>query len=148
MRRDRLCSSKNAKAKLTFRNLPTNYSALCDLLPPRPIHNAADYRKTIQISDALAGHDLSTDQEDYFDLLCRVIEDWEQPKVPRAKATAIETLQALLDSHNMTSSDLSKILGVHRTLGPMILRGERKLTLKHVKALANYFAVSTDAFID
>lgn len=136
------------KSKLTFRDLPTNYSALCDLLPPRPIHNAADFRKTTQISDALAGHDLSTDQEDYFDLLCRLIEDWEKPKILRPKATGLETLQSLLDSHNMTPSDLSKVLGVHRTLGPMILRRERRLTLKHVKALANYFAVSTDAFID
>jgi antitoxin component HigA of HigAB toxin-antitoxin module len=48
----------------------------------------------------------------------------------------------------MTAADLSKLLGVHRTLGPMILRGERKLTLKHVKTLANYFALSTDAFVD
>jgi HTH-type transcriptional regulator / antitoxin HigA len=136
------------KSKLTFRDLPTNYTALCDLLPPRPIHNASDFRKTTQISDALAGHDLSSDQQDYFDLLCRLIEDWEKPKVHRPKATGLETLQSLLDSHAMTPSDLSKVLGVHRTLGPMILRGERKLTLKHVKALASYFAVSTDAFID
>lgn len=136
------------KSNPAFRDLPTKYSALCDLLPPRPIHNASDYRKTTQISDALAGHDLSTDQEDYFDLLCRLIEDWEKPKVTQPRANGVETLQLLLDSHNMTPSDLSKILGVHRTLGPMILRGERKLTLKHVKALAKYFAVSTDAFID
>ncbi|HUS37182.1 MAG TPA: helix-turn-helix domain-containing protein [Verrucomicrobiae bacterium] len=139
---------KKEKEKLTFHDFPTNYSGLCDLLPPRPIHSASDFRKTTQISDVLAGHDLSTDQQDYFDLLCRLIEDWEKSKVPRPKATGLETLQALLDSHNMTPSDLSKVLGVHRTLGAMILRGERKLTLKHVKALAKFFAVSTDAFID
>jgi HTH-type transcriptional regulator/antitoxin HigA len=139
---------KNAKAKLKFHDLPTKYAGLCEMLAPRPIHNASDFRKTAQISDALAGHDLSTDQLDYFDLLCRLIEDWEKPKISKPKATGLETLQSLLDSHNMTPSDLSKVLGVHRTLGPMILRGERKLTLKHVKALANYFAVSTDAFID
>jgi HTH-type transcriptional regulator / antitoxin HigA len=135
-------------AKVTYRSLPTTYSSLCDLLPPRPIHNATDYRKVTQISDALAGHDLSTDQQDYFELLCRLIEDWEKPSLSKPKATALETLQALLESHHMTPADLSKLLGVHRTLGPMILRGERKLTLKHVKTLANYFAVSTDAFID
>ena len=134
--------------KMAYRDLPASYSSLCKLLPPRPIHNAADFRKVTQVSDALAGHDLSTDQQDYFDLLCRLIEDWEKTKIQPPKPTALETLQSLLESHNMAPSDLSKLLGVHRTLGAMILRGERKLTLKHVKTLANYFAVSTDAFID
>ena len=139
---------KTKTEKFTYRDLPTDYSRLCDLLPPRPIRNGSDYRKVTQISDALAGHDLSTDQQDYFDLLCRLIEDWEKPKLSKPKVKAVDILQTLLQSHNMTPSDFSKLLGVHRTLGPMILRGERKLTLKHVKTLANYFAVSTDAFID
>jgi antitoxin component HigA of HigAB toxin-antitoxin module len=134
--------------KLTRANLPKTYTELCELLPPRPIHKSADFRNITQITDAMAGHDLNTDQQDYFDLLCRLIEDWEQPHIPKPKATALDTLQVLMDARNMTAADLSKLLGVHRTLGPMILRRERKLTLKHVKTLANYFALSTDAFID
>jgi len=121
---------------------------LCRVLLPRPIHNQSDFRDVTRISDLLAGHALSTDQEDYFDLLCRLIEDWEKPRIPKSRTTGRETLEMLLESHQMSAADLSKILGVHRTLGPMILRGERKLTLKHVKTLAKYFGVSADALID
>jgi len=133
---------------LDFSALPQDYAGLCQLLPPRPIHDAVDFRNVAEITDAMAGHTLTADQADYFDLLCRLIEDWEQPQLAVPKATGLETLRSLLEAHRMSASDLSKLLGVHRTLGPMILRGERNLTLQHVKTLAKHFAVSTDAFID
>jgi len=136
------------RPKENFDSLPKDYAALCRVLPPRPIHNQSDFRDVTRISDLLAGHALSTDQEDYFDLLCRLIEDWEKLRIPKSRTTGRETLEMLLESHQMSAADLSKILGVHRTLGPMILRGERKLTLKHVKTLAKYFGVSADALID
>jgi HTH-type transcriptional regulator/antitoxin HigA len=136
------------RCKETFNSLPKDYAGLCRVLPPRPIHNQSDFRDVTDISDILAGHALSNDQQDYFDLLCRLIEDWEKPRIPKSETTGRETLQMLLESHEMGPADLSKILGVHRTLGPMILRGERKLTLNHVKTLAKYFSVSADAFID
>jgi HTH-type transcriptional regulator/antitoxin HigA len=135
-------------SKHSFTALPKDYEGLCRVLPPRPIHNRSDFQDVTGICDVLAGHALSTDQEDYFDLLCRLIEDWEKPKIPKVRVSGRETLQALLEWHSLSPVDLSKILGVHRTLGPMILRGERKLTLKHVKTLANHFGVSADAFID
>jgi HTH-type transcriptional regulator / antitoxin HigA len=139
---------KSNDANLTFAKLPRSYNALCRLLPPRPIHSRSDYQRVTEVADVIAGHDLNTDQQDYFDLLCRLIEDWEQPRVSKPKATSLEVLNSLLEAHQMTPTDFSKLLGVHRTLGPMILRGERKLTLKHVKKLAAHFGLSTDAFID
>jgi antitoxin component HigA of HigAB toxin-antitoxin module len=39
------------------------------------------------------------------------------------------------------------LLGAHRTLGGMILRGERKLTVDHVRALSAHFGVSADLFL-
>jgi len=47
----------------------------------------------------------------------------------------------------MSAADLSRLLGGSRNLGAMILRGERKLTLNHVKILARRFGVSSDLFI-
>ena len=135
-------------SKTSFASLPKDYTGLCGIMAPRPIHNRTDFRRVTEISDVLAGNALSTDQQDYFDLLCRLIEDWEKPRIPKARASGRETLQVLLEAHNLSPGDLSRILGVHRTLGPMILRGERELTLKHVKTLAKYFGVSADAFID
>src|SRR5436853_2126170 len=96
--------------KITFSKLPENYEKLCELLPPRPIHNNSNFRQVAQITDAMAGHDLNTDQQDYFDLLCRLIEDWEQPGISGPTASGLETLQALLEAQRMTAADLSKLL--------------------------------------
>ena len=102
------------------------------LLTPRPIHDKAEFQNVLEITDAMAGHRLTSDQEDYFDLLCRLIEDYEKERVDAPKIIGLEALQHLLDAHSMTAADLARLLGVHRTLGAMILRGERKLTLDHV----------------
>jgi antitoxin component HigA of HigAB toxin-antitoxin module len=41
----------------------------------------------------------------------------------------------------------TRLLGASRNLGAMILRGERKLTLAHIRKLAARFNVSPDLFI-
>ncbi len=134
-------------AKVQFARLPKDYSGLCRLLTPRPIHDAMELRNVTEITDAMAGHRLTADQEDYFDLLCRLIEDYEKEHLAAPRVPALEALHHLLDAHDMTAADLARLLGVHRTLGAMILRGERKLTLNHVRTLARHFGVSADAFL-
>ena len=135
--------------KIEFARLPKDYAGLCRLLTPRTIHDKVDFANVTEITDALAGHKLSADQDDYFDLLCRLIEAYEQEHAALAapKATALEALQHLLDAHDMSAADLARLLDVHRTLGGMILRGERQLTLGHVRTLAKHFSVSADLFL-
>jgi len=53
---------------------------------------------------------------------------------------------AFARSAGLAPADLSRILGCSRNLGAMILRGERKLTLKHVRTLSRRFRVSADLF--
>lgn len=135
--------------KLEFAKLPKDYAGLCRVLTPRPIRDRVDYANVTERTDAMAGHRLSADQEDYFDLLCRLIEDYEQEhaELGTRKVTALEALQHLLEAHGMTAADLARLLEVHRTLGGMILRGDRQLTLAHVRTLAKHFSVSADLFL-
>ena len=140
---------KTTRPKIEFPRLPKEYAGLCRLLIPRPIHDQLDFENVTEITDAMAGHALTADQEDYFDLLCRLIEDYEKEhtNLDTPKITARDALKHLLDAHNLTAADLSRLLGVHRTLGPMILRGDRQLTLAHVRTLAKHFSVSADLFL-
>src|SRR5450631_1135263 len=107
--------------RLDFVALPKDYTGLCRMLTPRPIHDKVDFENVSEITDAMAGHKLTPDQEDYFDLLCRLIEDYEKEHVDTAKATALDAVQHLLDAHDMSAADLARLLDVHRTLGAMIL---------------------------
>ena len=66
---------KTTRAKIEFARLPKDYAGLCRILTPRPIHDKAEFQNVTEITDAMAGHQFTPDQEDYFDLLCRLIED-------------------------------------------------------------------------
>ena len=140
---------KKTRTKIQFASLPADYASLCRLLMPRRIHDKVDLANVTEITDALAGHELTTDQEDYFDLLCGLIEAFEKEhaSVPKPKAGGLDALRHLLEGHDLSAADLSRLLGAHRTLGAMILRGERKLTLEHVRTLAGHFGVSADLFL-
>ena len=138
---------KTMSSTVGFERLPGDYAGMCRIFTPRPIHDKVELQNVTDLTDALAGHKLTADQEDYFELLCRLIEDYEKEHVDPPRVTGLEALRHLLDDHSMTAADLARLLGVHRTLGAMILRGARKLTLNHVRILARHFGVSADLFL-
>jgi len=55
---------------LRFERLPEDYAGLCRLHMPRPIPDRVELENVTEVADAMAGHVLTADQEDYFDLLC------------------------------------------------------------------------------
>src|SRR5437870_501931 len=97
---------KMTQAKIEFDRLPKDYPGLCRILTPRPIHDKTDLRNVMEITDVMAGHKLSVDQEDYFDLLCRLIEDYEKDRVEAPRLTAVQALQHLLEERDMNATDL------------------------------------------
>ena len=135
---------------LAFKDLPTTYRELVDRFPLRPIHDRVDSENATEILDAMALHndDFTADQSDYFDVLSSLVATYEAEHDPLLipKSTPVETLKSLLDAHNMSASDLGRILG-NRELGSKILRGERKLTINHVKKLARRFRLEPSIFI-
>jgi antitoxin component HigA of HigAB toxin-antitoxin module len=48
----------------------------------------------------------------------------------------------------MNASDLARLLGVHASMGSKILKGERSLTVEHVKKLAIRFKIRPELFIE
>ena len=83
-----------AKKGLQFPALPKDYAGLCRLQLPRPVHDRVEYANVAEVTDAMAlwQDDFTTDQRDYFDLLCGLLEDYDRahlrwPKVGGAGAT-------------------------------------------------------------
>jgi HTH-type transcriptional regulator/antitoxin HigA len=137
------------KTKLLFQDLPKDYAALCRVFLPRPIHDAVDYANIVEVADAMVlwHEDFTRDQADYFDLLCSLIEEYDSKNVKWPKTSAVDVLKHLMAEQGFTAADLSRLLGGSRNLGAMILRGERKLTLNHVRTLSRRFRVSADLFL-
>jgi HTH-type transcriptional regulator/antitoxin HigA len=137
------------ETKLRFRDLPKDYAGLCGVFLPRRIHDVLDYANVAEVADAMAlwHDDFTRDQADYFDLLCSLMEEYDSKRVQWPKVTSVEMLKHLLGEQGLAAADLSRLLGGSRNLGAMILRGERKLTLNHVRTLARHFGVSADLFL-
>ena len=137
----------NAAAR--FRDLPKAYSELVAILPPRPIHTEQQYEEASEMIFALAGFDLSADQEDYLDALATFYRAYEREHHAFAAAplSGLGALEYLMEESEMSASDLGRLLG-ERSLGSKVLRGERQLSKEHIRRLCDRFKVSADLFMD
>ena len=128
--------------------LPTTYRELCDLLLPCALHDDIELGNMQEIVDILATlPSRNTAQQDYLETLTELIESYESHAVPIRKPSGLETLKFLLAERKLTASDLSRLLGKDISLGYRILGGERRLTVQHIRRLAEHFSVSPAVFI-
>ena len=127
------------------------YEQLVAAMPPRPLHDQHEYDNAVEMVGRLAGYDLNRDQEDYLEALAVFIQRYEtdhgETQVDTGNITGLDTLRSLLDDYEMGAADLSRLLGVSRSLGAMILRGERSLTAAHARTLGDRFKLDPGVFI-
>ncbi len=134
--------------QVDFRRVPKTYRELVARLPPRPIHDEVDLRNALEMIDRMAGFKLNADQEDYLEAISTFVEAFEAAQFPLrdTELTPIEAINALLAEHDMSASDLGRLLG-NRTLGAAILSGRRALSKSHIKTLAEHFKVDPGLFL-
>jgi len=132
-----------------MRNIPEDYADLVGLFMPRPLHDDVDYRNALAVLDAMAGFRMNRDQEDYFEAIATFVEKYEAEHhaIENAKLTTAELIRSLMDEHDMSESDLGRLLG-DRSLGHRVLTGERELSKAHIRVLAKHFRVSPAALLE
>src|SRR6266487_6224719 len=86
-----------AKAKQRFERLPKDFTGLCHVFMPHKIREQVDYDKVTEIADAMVlwRDEFTEDQFHYFDLLCTIIENYENydtARVPWSGVTGSEML--------------------------------------------------------
>jgi HTH-type transcriptional regulator/antitoxin HigA len=137
---------KNDKPALAGR-----FEQLVELMPPQAIRNNAQYQKTLDMIDRLMSRKkLTRGQGLYMETLVQLVQAYEAEHhhIETSDLSGIESLRHLLTENNMNASDLARLLGVHASMGSKILKGERSLTVEHVKKLAARFKVRPQMFID
>jgi HTH-type transcriptional regulator/antitoxin HigA len=127
----------------SFVTLPKDYTGLCQHYVPRPLHDDSDYAAACNAIESLLGFEdrLNPDQTDYLEAVSSFIEAYDRKQVKWPQSTPLDTLKFLLEQHELSAADLSRILGSDRSLGPKLLRGERRLTVDHIRTLARRFNV-------
>jgi len=135
----------------SYAEMPKTYRELCQLYLPRPVHDDNEDAAATAMMNALAVFPkLNAEQQDYLDALTEFVDAYDKAKMKTVKwpkVTGLDVLKHLMVEHKMNGADLSRILGGSRNLGAMILRGDRNLTLAHVRKLAARFKVSPELLI-
>lgn len=139
------------RRKRFFTDMPKDYGTLCrEVFLPRPLHDKQAYEAAYEAVEPLAGAEgrMTRDQEDWFEMMTELLLDYQEahePPTPKSKPEQV--LDFLLDQHDWSGADLARFLGLHPTMGPKLLRGERKLTVEHIRKLAKKFKVSVELLV-
>jgi HTH-type transcriptional regulator/antitoxin HigA len=142
------------KEKIDLRKrVPKRYRDLVSFHMPRPLHDRVDYDNTCDVVEWLMvmdEKDLNEDQGDYLDALMTFIEkyDNEHSKLNAKNFRGIKALKYLLDINGINKTQFSELLGKSKSLGGLILNGQRELTKSHLKILSERFKVDAQLFID
>src|SRR5437773_4031201 len=140
----------NTTAKLNRKSAPTTFDALIGELMPTAIHDQAAYGNALEMVRRLAVVPaLNDDQIRYLDTLCVLVAAYEKNHrtVGKSKLKPLEVLHEFVAEHRMKVRELGALLGVSESAASMILKGDRALTLDHVRKLAGRFKVSTALFV-
>lgn len=120
-------------------------------MPPQAIMDDVQHESTVEMIDRLmASGKLTKGQTLYLETLVQLVQAYEASHhaIDTSDLDAIEMLKHLMDERQMNASDLARLLGVHASMGSKILKGERSLTVEHVKKLATHFRVRPELFLD
>jgi HTH-type transcriptional regulator / antitoxin HigA len=129
------------------RGIPESYEALCRVQIPRPIHDKVAYENTLKIIDALAGHKLTREQEDYLEAISLFVHEYERRSVDTPQIDPLELLNHLLEENSLSRKDLAQILGLNASSATRILKGTRSITPAHAKRLGERFKVRPALFL-
>lgn len=141
---------------MTANNYEVALNAISILISAVPLlgksHSREDYEQALAIVERLIDTD---DENPLIDLLAKKIADYENTAPEFAEFNAriaalpqeLAMLRTLMDQHGLNQSSFKQEIG-SRSLVSMILKGERTLTLEHMKALSKRFGIPVSTFID
>ncbi|MGB3694224.1 MAG: hypothetical protein WBG70_04840 [Spirulinaceae cyanobacterium] len=123
-----------------------NYLELLNQFPPRPIKSEAEFIAVQEVIDTLLDSDqITSDQQDYLNLLGLLIHEYEEKIIPIPDLYGVELLKALIDESQLKQKDLVPIFKTESIVSA-ILNGQRKFTVEHIEKLAKFFHISSSAF--
>ena len=111
-------------------------------------HKEEEYQQLVALLDEvidIVGEDESHPLASLMETLGTLVETYEMQTIPELSGNPIQTLQSLMEEHDLKQADLPEI-GTQGVVSD-ILSGKRKLNVRQIKALSKRFNVSTAVFI-
>ena len=115
-------------------------------MTPGSIRDDAQLAATeARIDELLALPHLSPAQEDYLDLLTRLVRAWEDEHAVIPRLSGVELVKALCEERGIPQRALVPIFGTPSIVSE-VLSGRRELRRQHIEGLAEFFHVSPSVF--
>ena len=137
------------QAKIKESDIPDVwFELLTGLYDLRPIHTKKEHEAALKaLKTIMRVPNRNSDQNDYIKQLANTIADYEAQKYrDQIEHDPVGNLKYLTEQHNMSSSDLGRLLG-NRSLGSLILNGHRNLSKEHIRKLSKHFHVNPSVFL-
>jgi HTH-type transcriptional regulator/antitoxin HigA len=98
------------------------------------------------VNDILDRPTLTSDEEDYLEVLGLLIADYEDSIYEHPEFTPVERLRHLMEEHTLTQAELARRAGVAVTSLSDILNGKRQISPRVRSKFAKCFGVSPSFF--
>ncbi|MNS15709.1 Antitoxin HigA [compost metagenome] len=122
------------------------YDALVARFVPRILRDAQDYEQALAIIDGLlAQDDLKPAEQDYLNLITRLVAEYEAEHHPVPDVSGVEMLRFLMEQHGLKQKDLVDVFKTPSILSE-VLSGKRELNKAHIEGLSKRFHVSPAVF--
>lgn len=133
---------------MTAKFSPKKYADLLASTLPQVIENDAEHERLLAIIEPMMGREdqLSPEEAKLFDLLVRLIQDYEDERFPIEPASPHEVLRHLMEARDLQQKDIVHLFGSAGRASEAI-NGVRAISKTQAKALAEFFHVSPELFI-
>ncbi len=132
---------------MTAKFSPRKYADLLVTALPQVIETDAEHKRMLAIIEPLMGREnLSPEEVKLFDLLVKLIRDYEEEHYPIEPAAPHQVLQHLMEARDLQQKDLVHLFGSAGRASEAI-NGVRAISKSQAKALAKFFHVSPELFI-
>jgi HTH-type transcriptional regulator/antitoxin HigA len=125
---------------------PAKYRKLVAEAMPVVIETEAENERLLAIVEPMMHHELSPEEAKLFDLLTKLIEDFEDRHYPMGHSSPTEMLQFLMEQRSLRQRDVVHLFG-SSGVASEVINGKRAISKKLAKSLGDFFHVSPDLFI-
>lgn len=124
------------------------YGALLASALPAVIKTEEENERMLALAEQLIdkGEHRTPEEDQLFELVTRLIEDFEDEHYPIPDAPPHRILQFLMAQNDLRQSDLLPVFGSRGYVSDVV-NGKRAISKAHAKALGEMFHVSSEVFI-
>ncbi|MGH9753009.1 MAG: helix-turn-helix domain-containing protein [Blastocatellia bacterium] len=113
---------------------------------PVVVETEAENERLLAIIEPMMSRELTPEEEKLFDLLVKLVEDFEERHYPMGESSPTEMLKFLMEQRDLRQRNIVHLLG-SSGVASEVINGKRAISKNQAKALAEFFRVSPELFI-